>query len=126
MCANCRPQRCGLINSWAAATSIWTTSEVVRGENIVQTYAIEDLGEISPGVGCQGSGINGHGDVVGLGSVPGFRFHAILRRSNGQITDLGTLHGPTVNSSARAINSRRTIVGTSAIDDDFNPHAFLI
>jgi probable HAF family extracellular repeat protein len=88
-------------------------------------YSITDLGGLSAGLACTPAGINDNGDIVGLGELPGFRFHAILRRLNGQITDLGTLNGPGVNSLARAINRRGTIVGGSKIDEETS-HAFLM
>src|SRR6266536_3157740 len=87
-------------------------------------YSITDLGGLSSGLACEPAGINDNGDIVGLGQLPSFKFHAILRRLNGQITDLGTLNGPGVNSQARAINSRGTIVGGSNIDEE--SHAFLM
>jgi probable HAF family extracellular repeat protein len=92
----------------------------------LKSYAIQDLGDLSPGLGCTGEGINAHGNVVGSGNLPGFRFHAILRRSDGQITDLGTLNGLAVNSVAVAINFGGSITGVAAIDEEFTSHAFLI
>jgi uncharacterized membrane protein len=44
--------------------------------------------------------------------------HAVLWDYNGALVDLGTLRGSTF-SSASAVNSAGTVVGTSALDSGF-------
>ena len=73
-------------------------------------YSIEDLGELSTGLGCQGNGIDPNGVVVGIGNLPGYVVHAIARYPR-TLSDLGTLGGDT--SFAWAINNQGTVVGSS-------------
>jgi probable HAF family extracellular repeat protein len=89
-------------------------------------YSIEDLGELSAGLGCEGEGIDPHGIVVGSASLPGFIHHAIVRYPDGVVRDLGTLGSPAFSSDARGINSGGYIVGAAIIDTQYTSHAFLL
>jgi probable HAF family extracellular repeat protein len=89
-------------------------------------FAIEDLGDLSPGLGCAGEGIDPSGLVVGNGNLPGFINHAIARDPDGRIRDLGTLSDPAFNSSAIDVNGTGHIVGVGIIDEEYTAHAFLL
>ncbi len=106
---------------------------------------LEDLGSLK-GEGSVALGINDRGTVVGYSEITPVKFisppvepctgcvypapigiipateHAFVYR-DGQMTDLGTLGGP--SSEALAINKSGTIVGWADTDGDIAQHAFV-
>jgi probable HAF family extracellular repeat protein len=64
------------------------------------------------------SGINASGQIVGSGgSAKGGPYQRSFVFSNGKFTDLGTLGGPYVSSSASGINASGQVVGTAYTND---------
>ncbi len=85
----------------------------LNGDTVSQAVAINNAGAA---VGA--SGPCGPPNNIGYGTA-----HALLWRSSGQPTDLGTLGGTTANI-ATAINDKGEIVGQSALTGNPTYHAF--
>lgn len=74
--------------------------------------------------GGQAVATNASGAVVGDVNTPGGIGHAFLYQ-NGQMTDLGSLGGPSAFSMAAAVNSSGQVTGSADMSSTSPPHAFL-
>ena len=100
-------------NSWAP--TIWNQGTLTQlaappGDTYDRAYAANAAGAVV-------------GDVFTTGA-PSFNYHGFLYQ-NGQMTDLGSLGGPSSSSIATAINSSGQVVGESAPSPNAPSHAFL-
>jgi probable HAF family extracellular repeat protein len=91
--------------------------------------ALTDLGTLAGDDISSAQGISNSGDIVGLSQ--GNESHAVLWRTDGAITDIGSLGGSTPSdASAAGINDTGEIVGRSAVgtgaDGSKSFHAFVV
>jgi probable HAF family extracellular repeat protein len=81
-----------------------------------------DLGNLGGGnVANSASGINNHGQVVGVSALPGDKTAHAFLWENGRMSDLGTLPGDHL-SSAAGINDSGQVVGESCKSVAHYPH----
>ena len=83
---------------------------------------IVDLGTLG-GLWSEALGVDGSGEVVGYGTLPGIGYSHAFVYSNGLMTDLGSLGGN--SSSGQAINALGQIVGWSDVIGAPTTHAFV-
>ena len=83
---------------------------------------MRDLGTLYNGIGSSAHDINDAGKVAGWSFTNGFDTRAFLY-SDGQMSDLGTLGGP--SSVANGINDADKVVGWADVNGEGQSHAFL-
>jgi probable HAF family extracellular repeat protein len=91
-----------------------------------QAFSIGLLsGNGGSGTFTQANGINGSGQVVGTGDIPGGLTRAFVGGAGGSTTIIGPLGGSGASNSGNGINDNGVVVGTSETSPGGLQHAFL-